>query len=198
MTLILLRLKLLLENWSAINHQELITFHHNRLKDEVKHYILKPTNLFILSVIRKKCHSTEETPLLNLFLWEDNIKRVLREKCVDLNHFTQETIQQRTHVNTVLNLQVQKSSGKFLTSRLTTFSRTVTTELVTCVLNRLIFWQFQYTISINVPHRGFNLLTVSSPDSSMLRCRSARIFFSNGVQIPCPIVNFSCTVSPYS
>lgn len=182
-----------------MNHQELIIFHHNRLKDEVKHYILKPTNLFILSVIRKKCHSTEKTPLLNLFLWEDNIKRVLTEKCVDLTHFAQETIQQRTHVNIVMNLQVQKMPGKFLTSRLTTtFSRTVTTELVTFVLNGLKFWQIQYIIPINVPHRGFNLLTVSSPDSSMLRCRSARIFFSNGVQIPCPIVNFSCTVSPYS
>lgn len=45
---------------------------------------------------------------------------------------------------------------------------------------------------------GFNLLTVSSPDSSILRCKSALIFFNNGVQIPCPIVNFSWAVRPYS
>jgi hypothetical protein len=48
------------------------------LKDEAKHYILKPT--YSLSAIRKNCHSTEKTPLLNLFLWEDNIKRGLRKK----------------------------------------------------------------------------------------------------------------------
>lgn len=32
----------------------------------------------------------------------------------------------------------------------------------------------------------------------MFLWRSARIFLSNGVQIPWPIVNFSWTVNPYS
>jgi hypothetical protein len=75
-------------------------------------------------------------------------------------------------------------------------------ELVRFALNSSLtaadIWQSQYILVNMVPHRGFSLLTVSSPDSSMLRCRSARIFFSKGVQIPCPMVNFSCIVSPYS
>jgi hypothetical protein len=31
-----------------LNHQEMKIFHHNGLKDYVKHYILKPINLLIL------------------------------------------------------------------------------------------------------------------------------------------------------
>jgi hypothetical protein len=85
--MVLLKVKLLLENWKGISQQELITFHHNRLKDEVKHYILKPTNLFILFGIRKNCHSTEKSPLLNPFLWADTIKRGLIEKGCGPNSF---------------------------------------------------------------------------------------------------------------
>jgi hypothetical protein len=48
MSLAPLRLKLLLKSWKGVNHQVLIKFWQKWLKQEVKHYIQRITNLLIL------------------------------------------------------------------------------------------------------------------------------------------------------
>jgi hypothetical protein len=66
--------KLLLQNWKGINPQVLITFWSNWLKQEVKHYVLRYTNLVVSLGIRRTCHRSGRSLLFYQF-----IKRVVRQ-----------------------------------------------------------------------------------------------------------------------
>jgi hypothetical protein len=74
LNLLLSRLRSLLNSWTDINHQVLIKFRQNWSKQEVVHYIPRPTNLLVVFGIRKNCHISGRDLHILLYLF---IKTVL-------------------------------------------------------------------------------------------------------------------------
>jgi hypothetical protein len=65
---VLLSLRLMLKSWKDMKLQVSMKFHKNCSKWEIKHSILRSTNLIILLGIRKNCKSSGHNILLYLYI----------------------------------------------------------------------------------------------------------------------------------